>query len=92
MHSSQVFHWEKNNEIAENAFSSKAKFLRLASFKISQFKIKKYIMQFKIKNFPFVLELLFCHYCDRRLTFKMLADIYWKRANFTVLNFIVFWQ
>ena len=27
-----------------------------------------------------------CQYCDRRLTFKKLANIYEKAANFTVLN------
>ena len=31
----------------------------------------------------------FCQHCDRRLTFEKLAYIYWKAANFTVLNFFL---
>ena len=54
---------------AKNALSPNLNFLRVAVFKI---------LQFKVKNFPLTSVLPFFHCCDRRLTFGKLALIYLK--------------
>ena len=60
-----------------NAFSPNLNFLRLVVFKI---------LQCKVNNFSLASVLPVCDYCDRRLTFGKLAYVFWKAANFTVLN------